>query len=377
MMTFEFKFYNSKQNRYFSRLSGIGGSVWNHLIALHRRYYRLFNKYPNVNHVKKHVTKLKKLHRFNFWNQLGSQAVQDIAERIDRAYKLFFGNLKKGIKTAPPRFRKSKKYGSFTLKQAGWKLMGGNRVKIMGSTREYLKSREIEGNVKTVTVKRDAAGDFWIYFTTDQDFKPGEVRSGNSVGLDFGLKRFLVKSDGTRIESPLFFKQARKEIRKKSKKLSSKKKGGSNREKARLNLARAHRRVSWRGKDFHAKTALELSLAFAIISVEDLNLKGMARLWGGKIHDLGFGDFLRWLDWQCRKRGSRLVKISRFFPSSKTRSARGHVLTSLDLRTREWDCPERGAWHDRDLNAAINIQRAGASALGGEVVRPVPAGSLR
>jgi putative transposase len=105
--------------------------------------------------------------------------------------------------------------------------MDGIRVSIAGRTYKYFKSRAIKGKVKTITVKRDSAGDFWIYSTTDQEFGPGEASPGNRVGLGFGLKCFLVKSDGTRIKSPLFFKQAGKEIRKKSKKLSSKKRAAA------------------------------------------------------------------------------------------------------------------------------------------------------
>jgi putative transposase len=137
---------------------------------------------------------------------------------------LFLWNLRKGIKTAPPGLRKSEKYGSLTLRRTGWKLMGGGMVRIMGSTHKYFKSPEIEGNERTATVKRDAAGDFRIYPTTGLEFGPGEARPGSGTGHGFGLRRFLVKSGGIGIKPPLFFKQAGKEIRKKSGKLSSKKK---------------------------------------------------------------------------------------------------------------------------------------------------------
>ncbi|MDR3165820.1 MAG: transposase [Synergistaceae bacterium] len=165
--------------------------------------------------------------------------------------------------------------------------MPGNRVIIMGHEYKYFKSREIGGEIKTLTVKRDALGDFWLFFVTDEEIEPAEARSGESVGLDFGLKTFLTTSDGEKIESPLFVRQASGKIKKLSRKHSKKKRGSRNRHKARLNLARAHRKIANQRKDFHCKLALELVLRFAFIFVEDLNMKAMQRIWGRKIS--GFG----------------------------------------------------------------------------------------
>jgi putative transposase len=144
----------------------------------------------------KHLTKLKKLPKYEYWNLLGSQAIQDIVQRIDKAYKLFFRNLAHGIKAAPPSFKKVKKYKSFTLKQAGYKLLEGNKILIGKQIFHYFKSREIEGEIKTVTIGRDPPGDIYIYFVCET--KENEVlpRTGNSVGFDFGLKTFLQGSDG-------------------------------------------------------------------------------------------------------------------------------------------------------------------------------------
>ena len=108
----------------------IAGSIWNHCIALHRRAFRLTGKHLNQFDLLRHLTKLKKSTRFALWNQLGSQAIQVVVQRIARAYQLFFGNLKRGVKTSPPKFRKVKKYCSFTVKQAGWKLLEGNKIRM-------------------------------------------------------------------------------------------------------------------------------------------------------------------------------------------------------------------------------------------------------
>ena len=376
MRTYVFKLYHAKRNRRLHQTIDVAGCIWNHLIALHRRYYRRYRKSLNVSRLQLHITKLKRTKRFAFWNALGSQAIQDVAQRIDRAYKLFFRNLKHGLKTAPPNFRAVKKYRSFTLKQAGWKLLPENRVVIMGKEYKYFKSREVAGKVKTVTVKRDAVGDLWLFFVVDEGQVPVEVRSGEIVGLDFGLKTFLTTSKGEYIQSPLFFKRNAKLLKILSQKLSRKKPGSSQSRKARLALARGHRRTANQRRDFHFKTALALAKGYAAVIVEDLNLKAMQRLWGQKISDLGHAAFLNVLSWECFKNGSRFLKIDRFYPSSKTCSKCGYVLAELPLSVRSWQCPTCSAVHDRDINAAKNIQRVGASTLKGEDVRPDVSGCL-
>ncbi|MDR1165687.1 MAG: transposase [Deltaproteobacteria bacterium] len=261
--------------------------------------------------------------------------------------------------------------------QAGREPRGDNHVVVMGRRRGYHKSREIEGKVKTVTAKRDSVGDFWPRRATDWEFKPVGARAGKNVGLDFGLKDFLARSDGSGIESSLFFRRAASEIRTKGGKLSSKSKGSLDREKARLDLARTRGKVGRRRKDFHFKTALGLARDFAEIRVEDPRLKDARRLWGRKIPTWVSRRSRGSFGWERLKNGAGLVKIPRFFPSSKTRSARGHVQGELDLKTRRWTWIKRGVNHDCDARATRNIQRVEASARGGEGVRPVSTGVLR
>ena len=123
MKTYCFKLYKAKRNKKLHKVINIAGIIYNHCIALHKRYYRLFKKSLNIYKLQKHLTKLKKIGKFSYFKEVGSQAIQDITQRIDRACKLFFRNLKHKIRTAPPSFKKIRKYKSFTLKQAGWKLL--------------------------------------------------------------------------------------------------------------------------------------------------------------------------------------------------------------------------------------------------------------
>ena len=150
-MTYQYKLYDHKQNRHLDRAIDIAAESWNHCIALHRRYYRIFGKHLSANRLKVFLTKLKRREKYAHWNLLGSQAVQDIPERIARAYDAFFTHVKErrsGHK-APPKFRKRKNYHSFTLKQAGYKFLEGNRVQIMGRTYKYVNHRPFVGKIKT------------------------------------------------------------------------------------------------------------------------------------------------------------------------------------------------------------------------------------
>ncbi len=133
MKALKFKLYNHKRNRHLKRSINAAGVIYNHAIALHKRYYRMWGKHLACAKLQSHIAKLRK--RKSFWQLVGSQAVQDICQRIERAYQLFFKHSNKGVK--PPSFKKVKKYKSFTLKQAGYKFLGNNKVKIGNTT--YLK----------------------------------------------------------------------------------------------------------------------------------------------------------------------------------------------------------------------------------------------
>ena len=368
MRTYCFKLYKSKRNKKLHRQINTAGLIYNHCIVLHKRYYRLYHKFLNIYVLQKHLTKLKKLSRFSYLNEIGSQAVQDITERINRAYRLFFKNLKRKVRTAPPSFKKVKKYKSFTLKQAGWKLDEVHQtICINGQRYRYFQSRTIDGTVKTVTIKRDTLGDLYLYFVCKVQENEVLARTGKSVGYDFGLKKFLVASDGKDITSPLFFKQNAVMIRKAGKRLSKKQKGSNHWKRARLALARLYKKVTNQRKDFHFKLAHTICEEYALVCIEDLNLKAMQKRWGRKVSDLGFSAFVKILTYQAKKMGTCVQKVDRWFPSSQIcHVCGGQNPETKDLRVREWVCPQCGAVHDRDRNAAKNILKVGASTFFGE-----------
>ncbi len=164
----------------------------------------MWGKHLNCNKLQKHIAKLRK--QKPFWQLVGSQAVQDICQRIDKAYKLFFKHHSKGVR--PPNFKKVKKYKSFTLKQAGYKFLGGNRIRIGKRMFQYSNSRAIEGTVKTLTIKRTTLGELFMVVVTGSALEPKiKFETGKIAGFDFGLKTFLTCSDGSQIKSPQFLKQ--------------------------------------------------------------------------------------------------------------------------------------------------------------------------
>ncbi|XZF63014.1 MAG: RNA-guided endonuclease InsQ/TnpB family protein [Gloeotrichia echinulata DVL01] len=361
MITLKFKLYEHKRNRHLKRMINAAGVIYNHCIALHKRYYRMWGKHLNCAKLQSHIAKLRKRHQF--WQSIGSQAVQDICQRIEKAYQLFFKHNKKGVR--PPNFKKVKKYKSFTLKQAGYKLLSGNRIKIANRVYQFWKSREVEGKIKTLTIKRTALGELFMVIVVNNELKP-EIKSttGKIAGFDFGLKTFLTCSDGTLIDSPQFLKQSLNAIKKASKNHSKKVKRSNNRERARKNLVRQHENVCNRRRDWFWKLAHQLTDKFDVLCFETLNLKGMQRLWGRKISDVAFGEFLQILSWVTKKKNKQLVYIDQWYPSSKTCSHCGHILENLDLSIRQWRCPSCQSINGRDENAARNIQMVGASTIG-------------
>lgn len=364
LKTYKFKLYKSKKTKHLDQQINIAASIWNHCIALHRRYYRLYNKSLNRFALDKHITKLKKRKRYQHWKKVGSQCIQDIPARIDKSYKLFFVNQKAGIRSGPPGFCSFRNYKSVTFKQAGWKLLEGNKIKLNGKTYKFSKSREIEGKVKTVTVKRDKLGAFYLYFACElKDEKIHRITTGKSAGADFGLKTFLTLSDGRKENAPLFFKKNYRAVARANKAVSSKKKGSKNRKKALLNLNRVHQKVFNQRKDYHFKLATRLTRELDYLFLEDLNLSEMKKRFGKKVSDLGFGEFDSILQNQASKNGCIIHHIDRWFPSSRMCGVCGLVNKALTLDQRTWVC-NCGSVHNRDELASNNIFREGASSLG-------------
>ena len=376
MKIYKFKLYSNHGNRELHKTIGGHAHVWNHCVAFERRYYSIYGKYISKFRLINHISKLKRTQRFAHWNQLPSQAIQDVVSRIDKGYKAMFEARAKGKPWGRPRFKPRRKYKSFTLLQAGWELLNSNKIRIGKCVYQYFKSRDIFGNPKRCTIKRDAVGDVYITILTDY-VEPdlNRLTTGKIAGFDFGLKRYLTGHNGHDINSPEFFKRSLNAIKRANRNHSRKKKRSRNRERARLDLARKHRKIANQRADFHYELAHQLTDEYDEIRLEALNLQGMKALWGRKVSDLGFADFVLKLKYIAAKKGVKIVCIDKWYPSSKTCSVCGAVNEALNLRDRNWQCNDCGTVHDRDRNAAINIFRVGASTHEGEDVSPDSSGN--
>ena len=369
--TLKYRLYRSKHDRVLVGRIEYASEIWNHFVALSRRYYRLYGTYPGYYKLKRHLTKLKRQRRFQHWNEVGSQAAQMVIQRLDLSYQAYFDSKAgKRSRVGLPSFKKRTKYTSFTLTQAGWKYLGANRMRIGSRTFKFVLCREVTGTIKTVTIKRDRCGDLWLCLCVVESAAhptPHEEVM-HPVGMDFGLKTFLTLSDGSEIESPLFLREGQVEIARLNRALSRKRKGSRHWRAARRGLARAHRRIAWKRRDWFFKTAHDLCDRFDFMGIEDLSLKGMQRLWGRKVNDLAFGEFVEILTYVCHKRGVVLHQVERSYPSSKRCSRCGVVNEKLTLSDRHWRCV-CGVAHDRDANASINIRDRAWSLFRG-AVRP-------
>ncbi len=356
-LTYKYKLYSRcDRNKYLHRDIDAFAGVYNHFIALHKRYYRRYNKYPGKFRLMRHLSKLKKTARLAHWCLLPSQAVQNVVERIDFGYQKFFARENK----RPPKFWSWFKYKSYTLKQAGYKFLEGRKVRIGKRVYRYHKSRDFDtDSIKTVTIKRDRVGDLWLCVVAKAEgIKLNTVKTGKTAGFDFGLKTYLTASDSTRTQSPLFFSRNSRKVKAANRNLSRKQKGSNNRAKARKDLARVHRRVANQRREYHWWLAHHLCKQYDVLCFEKLNIKAMQKLWGRKINDLGFFDFLTILKYVAQKTGKKVVQLNQWLPTSKTCSACGTVKEDLELRERTFRCG-CGFVMDRDLNAAINIHRWG------------------
>ena len=376
--TYKFKLYDNKRRNAFlhGRIEAFA-PVYNHLLAVKRRYYSRSGKRLSKSRLQAHLAKLKKTKRFACWNTLPSQALQNVVERIDFGYNLFFSGQNKRL----PKFRAWFKYKSYTLKQTGYEFLDGNRIELAFGVRgrvkrvfKYFKHREFDvESVKTVTVKRGRVGDIWLCITALFENEPVVTfKTGKTAGFDFGLKQYLTVSDGTVHKSPLFFKRGIRKVKNAHRDLSRKQKHSNNRVRARQHLARTHRKVATARETYHWQLANELCKKYDVLCFETLNLQGMKKLWGRKVSDLGFADFLQKLQWVAHKHGKVVKFIDKWYPSSKTCHACGTVNENLQLRDRVFNCP-CGWTCDRDDNAARNIHEVGLTTFAGETVRRLSA----
>ena len=356
----------------------ICGVVKNHFLALCMRYYRRYGKGLSYAKMSAHLTKLKKLEKYQHWNIPYSWALQNVLKRLAQSFREM-----KTLGRGHPKFKSCKKHKGMTFrgeqvkleyllpKQKNERNYPTYQIRLNGRWYRFALHRNIEGKIIEVHVTRDALGDVYITLTEEcREVKP-EPKTGKAEGFDMGIKDFLTGSDGERYTSPMFYTQNADKLAKAQQEHSRKVKGSNNQERERKNVARIHKKTANQRADHHWKLAIELCRKFDILFFEDLNLRGMKALFGKQVSDLAFGEFMQKLKHQSRKRLRCVLKISRWSPTSKCCSVCGHKNENLTLSDRHWQCPKCDTHLGRDQNAALNILKEGVASFGLGVVRPI------
>jgi putative transposase len=309
------------------------------------------------------LTALKKQEAFAWLNEVSSVPLQQSLRHLDRAFRNFFEG-----RAAYPTFKKKHGDQAATYMSTAFKWDG--KVLTLAKMEEPLQivwSRSLPKNAKpsSVTISKDRAGRYFVSLLVEEEIKPLDV-TPKMIGLDLGLKSMVITSDGQTHGNPKFFAKEEKKLARAQRKLSKKKKGSKNRAKARKKVAKIHARIADRRRDYQHQLSTAIIRENQFVCVESLQVKNMVQnhCLAKAISDVGWGEFVRQLEYKAKWYGRTLVKIDKFYPSSKRCHACGHLLDSLSLEIRHWVCPECGVAHDRDLNAARNILAAGLAVAG-------------
>ena len=315
-----------------------------------------------------------------------SLVVQDVAHRRDRAYDNFYRRVrekKQGKKASAgfPRFKPRDRYSSITYTQSGFRILDNGHVWLsrLGEVRMFMH-RPVTGDIKTISIKRDSVGDWFITVTAGryrnsgietQEERNKEQPHANSpgfmnpIGIDLGLKALITTSDGIQIDPPRFLGKSEKKLKRAQRNLSTKKKGSGKRRKARTKVAKIHRKTERQRDDFSHKISRNLVKNHGLITFEDLNIRGMMRNHhlAKSIGDAGWNRIIQYTTYKAESAGAFVIMVDPR-QTSQTCSGCGNIKHDLKLSDRIYHCNACGLIIDRDMNAAINIRNAGLNAVG-------------
>ncbi len=334
------------------------------------------------------LTAWKTEEELQFLNEVSSVPLQQGLRHLQKAFSNFFSHL-----TKYPRFKKKRNGGSAEFTRSAFRWKDGQLWLAKCSEPLNVRwSRQLPKGVEpsTVTVSFDPSGRWHVSLLVEDATVKPLPQAEKSIGVDVGINSLVVTSDGEKITNPRHFNKHYKRLRRAQKALSRKMKGSRNREKARRKVAKIHAKITDSRTDYlhkrcdpapshgaRERAPRELSTRLVrenqTIVVEDLSVKNMVKnpKLARHISDCAWSEFVNQLDYKCQWYGRTLVKVDKWFPSSKRCGHCGHIVESLPLSVREWTCPECGTVHDRDLNAAKNLLAAGhaVSVCGADIRR--------
>ena len=363
---YKFRFYpDPEQENILARTFGSARFAYNYMLRLRTDAWYERQERIGYHETSSALTLLKKDTDFGWLNEVSCVPVQQSLRHLQTAFTNFFAK-----RAAYPSFKS--KHGKQSAEYTSSAFKWDGKSLTLAKMKEPLAirfSRTIPkaAKVTTVTVSKDTAGRYFVSMLCDDAVATLPEATGQ-IGIDLGLTHFAVLSTGEKIAAPNVFRKNEKKLAKLQRRLAKKQKGSKNRAKAKLKVARIHAKIADTRRDFTHKLSTRLIRENQTIAVETLAVKNMVKNGNlaKSISDAGWSDFVRQLEYKAKWYGRTLVGIDKWYPSSKRCSACGFVVSKMPLSVREWTCPECGAVHDRDINAACNILAAGlaASALG-------------
>lgn len=361
---YRYRFYPTpEQEQLLRRTLGCVRLVYNK--ALHTRTEGWYERQERIDYKQTSamLTQWKKQEELDFLNEVSCVPLQQGLRNLQKAFTNFWAGRAKY-----PNFKKKHAGGSAEFTRSAFKWKDGQLW--LAKCNDPLPihwSRTIPENChpSTVTVRLDASGRWFVSLLVDDHTVKVLPQIDKAVGIDAGVTSLIATSDGEKVVNPKHFKRLRYKLRQAQKALSRSRQGSSNREKARSRVARIHARIGDARTDFLHKLTTRLVRENQTIAVEDLAVKNMLRnhKLAQAIADASWSEMVRQLEYKCQWYGRTLVKIDRWFPSSKRCGHCGHVVDKLSLDVREWECPGCGTHHDRDINAANNILAAGLAVI--------------
>jgi putative transposase len=365
----------AEQADYFTRACGTARFAWNWALEEWERQYQAGGK-PTEAALRKQLN-ARKRSEFPWMLEVSKWAPAVAIQNLGKAFARFFAG-----KGRRPRFKKKGIHDSFFAGASDGSFRCDGKLIHLPRVGPVKMRQELrfQGRLISATVSR-RAGCWFVAVLVDIPWSPPPRESQAHAGVDLGISHLATCSDGTVFENPRPLAGCLRRLRRACRRLSRKQKGSGNRQKARRRLERLHCRVANVRKDALHKATTAIVLAFAAVVIEELNVRGMAanRRLARAVLDAGLFEFRRQLTYKAEQYGTRLVVAGRWFPSSKLCSACGHRLDTLPLDVRRWTCPACGTAHDRDLNAARNLDKlctagqAGMDAWGDRSSAPTPA----
>lgn len=342
---------NREQEQFLKKSCGVARFVYNWGLAEWQNQYKNDEK-PNYFKLKKQFNSIKK-QEFPFVCEVSKCCAETAFVNLGRAYKNFFDRRSKY-----PNFKKKGIHDSFGLAN-NCISVDGNHIKLAKMPpMRMAESLRFDGKIMSATVSR-VADKWYISIAVEIHHDLTLPKTGKFAGVDLGVKDIAITSDGCKFANPRWIHKSEKKLKRLQRELARRKRASKRREKTRLRLARQHDRVANQRKDWIHKITTYLVRNYDVISLEDLNVRGMTKnhSLAKAITNVSFGEFNRQIEYKAQIYGKQIYRVDRFFPSSKTCSNCGCIQEKMPLKVREWTCPECGAHHDRDINAATNLLR--------------------